>query len=119
MSVGGEFRHKVWADEPVALQDPDSGEELIEFVPRGRMSCKILPITGREFLRSDQILADMDTRVIVRWSTFAAQITAKWRLRFERNGSQPMTFNIARPPAERGLQMREIEFFCNTGKNDG
>jgi len=115
----GDYLHKVWADEPMAMKDVDSGEEVVEFVPRGRLSCSIMPIGGRELLRSEQITADMDTRIAVRWSSFAATITAKWRLRFERNGSQPLIFNIARPPAERFMEMREIEFICNSGKNDG
>lgn len=115
----GKYRHKVWADEPIAAQDEDTGEEVVEFVARGSMSCAIEPITGREALRADQILADMDTRITVRWSPFAAQITAKWRLRFERYGSQSVTYNITRPPAEKFMGMREIEFMCNSGLNDG
>ena len=115
----GQYKHKVYADEPVATQDADTGEEVVEFVERGAMRCKVEPISGREALRSEQIIADMDTRITVRWSTFAAAITAKWRLRFERNGSQSVTYNIARPPAERFMEMREIEFICSSGLNDG
>jgi SPP1 family predicted phage head-tail adaptor len=118
MTKLGEYRHKIWADEPVATQDEDTGEEVVEFVPRERVSCKIEPFDGREALRADQILADADTRIVVPWSSFAATITAKWRLRFVRTGTS-VIYNIARPPAERLMGMREIEFVCSSGLNDG
>jgi len=115
----GDYQHKVWADEPVITQDPDTGEEVIDdWTPRGRMSCAIEPISGRERLRADLIIADMDTRITVQWSTFAAAITAKWRLRFVRNGTN-VIYNISRPPSEKLMGMREIEFVCNSGLNDG
>ena len=114
----GRLRHKVWADEPVVSQDSTTGEELVTWTPRERISCAIEPITGREQLRADQILADLDTRITTRWSTFTASITAKWRLRFIRNGSE-VVYNISRPPVEKLLGMREIEFLCNSGLNDG
>ncbi len=114
----GHYKHKVWADEPVATQDTDTGEELITWTPRERVSCAIQPIDGREQLRADQILADLDTRITVRWSTFTAGITAKWRLRFVRNGGETV-YNISRPPVEKNMGMREIEFLCNSGLNDG
>lgn len=118
MTRAGEYKHKIWPAEPVTSQDPDTGEEIVQFVRRSSMRCKIEPIDGREALRADQIIADMDTRITVHWSTFAAGITAKWRLEFERLNTL-IIYNIARPPAEKLMGMREIEFSCNSGLNDG
>ncbi len=114
----GEFRHTIYADEPVTTQDQDTGEEVVDFVERGRMRCRIEPIDGREALQAEQIVADMDTLITVHWSTFASRITAKWRLRFSRSTGD-IVYNIARPPAEKLMKMREIEFTCNSGANDG
>lgn len=115
---GGLLRHRMFVDEPVTVRNL-TGEEVMEWQQRAQLWCSIEPIGGREASRANQIIADLDTRIVTRWSTFAAGITAKWRFRFERNQTAPMIYNIVRPPAERRLSMRELEFSCKSGLNDG
>lgn len=114
----GKRLHRVWVDEPVPTQDP-SGDLVEAWVARGQMRCSIEPVSGREALRAGQVLAEMDTRITALWSLFTSQIKANWRFRFERNGTDPIIYNIARPPAEKNMAMREIEFMCGSGLNNG
>lgn len=109
----GALRHTVWADEPVSASD-GAGGQVVTWTPRLSFKASIEPITGREVLRSNQVIADLDTRITLRWSLAASVINATWRLR---HGG--VTYNIARPPAEKNIGHREIEILANSGLNQG
>lgn len=108
----GRLRHRLTVQEPV-ISRGDSGEELITWVTRGTVWAAIEPIKGKEALTANQILADMDTRIVIRWSEFADDITAKWRLKHKTT-----TYNIA-SLSHKNLGQREIEIISKTGLNDG
>jgi SPP1 family predicted phage head-tail adaptor len=117
----GQLKHRVIPDEPVATQD-ETGAEIVTWTPREEMLCAIEPIGGREALRAGATIADMDTRITTRWSPFVSTINAKWRLRHVRDvGAGPIEtiYNVKRPPAEKNLAQREVEFMCQTGLNLG
>lgn len=109
----GELRHTVYADEPISASDGEGGE-VINWVPRLKFKAAVEPISGREALRSNQIVASMDTRITLRWSVEAAAIKPNWRLRHD-----GVIYNIARPPAEKALGRREIEIMVSSGLNQG
>jgi SPP1 family predicted phage head-tail adaptor len=107
------MRHTVWADERVSLPDGAGGQALT-WVPRFAFKASIEPITGREQMRANQPLADLDTRITLRWSKDAAALNATWRLR---HGS--VIYDIKRPPVEKTLGRREIEILAGSGLNQG
>lgn len=106
----GKLRHSVVCDRPVLN---DAGE-ITGFAAAFKKRCSIEPLRGRELLRADQILADMDTLIIMRWSPQTEAIDATWRLR---HGGT--IYNIAAPPAHLNMARREIQFSCKSGLNAG
>jgi len=69
-------------------------------------------------MRSGQILAELDTKIVIRWSPNVAVVSAKYRLRHAEQ-SNPTTYNIAAPPIHVNLGQREIELMCKSGVNAG
>lgn len=108
----GRLRHRLLIDEPQVSQDY-SGDEIVTWTPYAEVYADIQPVTGREAFRADQILAEMDTRITVRWSSHIDRVTAKWRLRFKNE-----IYNIV-SVAHKGMRNREVEFLCKSGLNDG
>ena len=108
----GRLRHRLTVQEPITSRN-ETGEELVTWVTRGTVWSAIEPIRGKEALTSNQIIADMDTRITVRWSGFADDINAKWRLRH-----QGVTYNIT-SISHKDMGQREIELMCKSGLNDG
>lgn len=109
----GRLRHRVSFDEPVSASD-GAGGETVTWVERGTAWATVEPIGGRETMRSEQMLAELHTRITVRWSALSIRATAKWRLR---HGAT--LYDIVRPPADKRLARREIEFLCNSGITEG
>lgn len=109
----GELRHRINIDQPVTSQD-ETGEEIVTFTEMGTVWGAIEPLNGREALIANQLNAEIDTRIRVRWSPLTDQITAKWRLRH-----RDTVFNIKQPPAQVNMEQREIHIICETGLNNG
>lgn len=107
------MRHTVLAEEPMAMPD-GAGGQAITWVERLRFKASIEPLTGREQMRANQVIADMNTRIVLRWSPKAAAIKPTWRLR---HGG--VIYNIAQPPIERKLGRTEIEILAQSGLNEG
>jgi len=107
------MRHTVWADERLAVADGAGGEK-VTWVPRLKFKARIEPVSGREQLRGNQLLADTNTRITLRYSRAAAAIKPTWRLR---HGAQ--IYNISAPPIEKNLGHAEIEILASSGLNDG
>lgn len=108
----GRLRHRLTIQEPVTSRG-DSGEELVTWVTRGTVWAGIEPIRGKEALTANQILADLDTRIVIRWSGFVDDMTAKWRVLHKTT-----TYNIV-SIAHKNLGQREVEIMAKTGLNDG
>jgi len=109
----GKYRHRVVCDEPITSQ-ASNGEEIVTFVPAFTLWSRIEPLSGRERLEAGQIVAEGSTRICVFWSTQAARINAKWRLRH-----RDTIYNISGPPAEIDMGHREIEIIATSGVNLG
>jgi SPP1 family predicted phage head-tail adaptor len=114
--LAGRLRHRIEVQVAVPVQDA-SGDEVVDWAAAtvlGTVWGAIEPIRGREATYAgDQILAEMDTRITVRWSPLAAQITAGHRL-----VHQGTPFNVV-SVAHVKLAQREVEILCRSGINDG
>lgn len=108
----GRRDHRLIVDEPIETQDA-SGAMEVTWNPITTVWAGIEPLRGREALTSNQILAEMDTRITILWSVIAAQITAKHRFRH-----QSTVYNIV-SLAETNMGRRDIECLCKSGLNNG
>jgi SPP1 family predicted phage head-tail adaptor len=106
----GALRHTVAADEQISVSDGEGGQ-VVAWVQRLTFKASIEPITGREQMRSNQLIADVDSRISLRWSAAANEIKASWRLR---HGAQ--IYDIAQPPIEKRLAKAELEILARTGR---
>lgn len=109
----GKYRHRIACDEPVT-STAENGEELVSFVEAFKLWSRIEPINGRERTTGNQVIAEGSTRIRIFWSTQAARINAKWRLRH-----RDTIYNISDPPAEIEMGRREIEILATSGVNLG
>jgi len=109
----GKLRHRIEVDEPITSQN-DTGEEIVNFMPWPRkVSAEVHPLTGRERLLSNGILASFDTRIEVRWSPENARIDAKWRILFA-----GIIYNIV-SAEDVDFAHRRIEIMATSGANEG
>lgn len=112
----GSRRHRLLAQERFAVPDGEGGENE-EWIPRGAVLwAGVEPLTGRELMRANQVIADMDTRITVGWNPQTDKIRATWRFVDMKRGT---IYNIVRPPINKELANKEIEFIANSGANKG
>ena len=109
----GVIRHRVEFDEPVTTQD-DTGDGVVDWTYRFTVWASIEPRSGREQVHANQIIADADTKIVLRWSPTADAINATWRCR---HGN--LIYNIMAPPSHVEFGRRKIELFVKSGLNDG
>ena len=108
----GPLRHRVDLEEPVDVED-DMGGVTTGWSRVATVWGSIEPLTGREFMAGQQILAEADVRVRVRWSPQLEACTPAWRVL---HGDTIL--NSARVIHVRlGRQM--VELLCKTGTNEG
>lgn len=112
MTPAGRFDRVLACDEPVR----NEAGEITSFVETFTVRANIEPLKGREQLQANQILADMDTRIRVRWSPRNARIDATWRLRYDQTST---VYDIKAPPADIGMKHIEIEILAKSGLNNG
>jgi SPP1 family predicted phage head-tail adaptor len=110
----GQNRSRLTFDMPSVSID-DAGGQSVVWATQFTVWAWIHPLTGRERSRSDQIIADLDTRIRIRWDPRTARINATWRCR----DAAGTVYNIAAPPIQADLRRREIELLCNSGMNQG
>jgi SPP1 family predicted phage head-tail adaptor len=108
----GQLDQLITFDTPSVVQAAN-GEETITWVPGVTVWAQVQPLTGREKLNADQVLADMDTRIRVRWSADMMAITPKHRIR---HGSTIL--NIVSLANQYALG-DALEIMCRSGTNTG
>jgi SPP1 family predicted phage head-tail adaptor len=113
----GRLRHRLIIERPEPTRD-GSGDEIPGWVPLATVWAAIEPIKGKELTGGNQILAEMDTLIVIRWSPQVDAITAKYRLRHA-EVRNPTIYNIAGPPAHVNLGQREIHIPAKSGVNTG
>lgn len=109
----GRLKHRLVVERPAPSRD-DAGSEATIWERLGVVWAAIEPFKGREVAGDAQILADLDTKIIIRWSAQVDSITAKWRLR---HGG--VTYDIAAPPTHDAIGRREIHILCRSGVTNG
>jgi len=110
------LRHRLIVERPDTYRD-STGDELVTWVTVDTVWAGIEPLKGQEG-GNVQVLAEMDTRIVIRWSPNMDAMTAKWRLRHA-DRRNPIIFNIAAPPAHVNLGQREIQIMAKSGVNLG
>lgn len=108
----GLLRHRILVDEAVTAQD-DTGDPVVSWTTRATVWGSIEPLRGRETLQAAQVLADMDTRIIIRWSPAVADITPRWRLRHQLD-----IYNVV-SVANIGMRNVEMEIMARSGLSSG
>lgn len=109
----GRLRHRIEVQEAVETQD-DGGDPVVSWSTVGTVWGSIEPVRGREATYAgEQTLAEMDTRITVRYSGIARQITGKHRL-----SHQGTPFNVV-SVAHVDLGKQRIEIMARSGINDG
>lgn len=114
----GIYKSRLIVERPVNRQDTENGGEIPDFAFYCEVWARIEPLKGRELLRDEQIVADLDTIIRTRWSPHLDIVTSKWRLRHV-EGTIPTIYNIAGPPAHKNMGHRELYFSAKSGINEG
>ncbi len=106
------YRHRLEIQQPATVQGA-SGQEVPNWTPFATLWAGIEPIKGKESLAANQVLGELDTRIVLRWSPLADQIKDTFR-----GLHQGVVYNFA-TPAHHNLARREIEIMAKSGRNDG
>lgn len=108
----GELRQRVQLERPVETQAA-SGAYSRSWTVVASVWAAVEPLRLRERLAADQLLADMDTLIKVRWAPIISTIDATWRIRH--NGT---IYNIV-GVANVKQRNQALEIQCKSGTNDG
>lgn len=109
----GQRRHRLLLQQPTRTQNA-LGEPITTWTDVATVWAQIEPIKGSERLVANQLLADLDTRIVIAYGPEWSAISAAWRC-----SHGGVTYNIGAPPVNRGLRNKEIELMCKSGVNDG
>jgi SPP1 family predicted phage head-tail adaptor len=94
----------------------ETGEEIIDWHHAGTVWAEIEPLSGTEALRLNVNLAEINTRLNVRWSQSMDGIDTKWRARdLSENGRIYNLQHIADVHREH----KRIEILARSGANEG
>jgi SPP1 family predicted phage head-tail adaptor len=108
----GKLNRRIAVDEQIVTQ-ADSGELSVTFEPFATVWGSIEPLLGREALINSVNVAQMDTRIRLRWTPQLDAMTTEWRLRYK--GLIYDIVSIAHVMTGR----RELEVLCKSGTNQG
>lgn len=116
----GKLNSRLVIERPDVSRD-DTGAEITAWRRVATVWALIAPIVsvrGREALLADQVHADIDVKITIRWSPRIDGMSAKWRVRFATRDN-PIVYNIAAPPAQVNMGQREVVLLCRSGTNEG
>ena len=108
----GRLRHQIEIQAAVTTAD-EYGDPVTTWATIGTARAEVSPVGGKEATYGNQTLAEMDTKIYVRWSPLTEAITARHRILH-----QGTIFNIV-SAAQIMLGKRSIELRCKSGINDG
>lgn len=109
----GALDQRVTIDAPTVSRGA-SGQESITWAPLATVWARVIPTTARERMNANQVLANIDARIHVRYSSEIAGIGAKHRIR---HGA--VVYNVSGPPANLDSRKVLLEILCRTGDNEG
>jgi SPP1 family predicted phage head-tail adaptor len=108
----GLLRHRVTIERPEEL-DAGAGSVQTAWLPVATVFASVEPLRGREFSDGRAVLADMDTRIRVRWAPGLDGMSEKWRLLHEGRIFNP--YSVAHVGYGREL----IEIMAKAGPSEG
>jgi SPP1 family predicted phage head-tail adaptor len=108
----GRLRHRVTVEAPTEVQDPETGAITVVWSPLwSNVAAEIAPRSGREFLAAQQLQAEVNTLITLRWR---AGLTAKHRIVHGETIYNPAA--ILTDP-DSGIEY--LVAACSTGTNEG
>lgn len=108
----GRLRHRLELQQPV--QTTTDGSTVTTWATLGTVWGAIEPVRAREALIAGQTLSETSTRVVLRYNSLTAQLTARSRIR---HGGK--VYNLQGDPSEVRTARREFEVMVENGVNDG
>lgn len=111
----GRMHTRITFDKPTAVSDA-AGGTVVTWVPVFTAWADVHPLTGRETTRTNQTIAELDTRIRIRYDGQSRNIDATWRARDVARG---IVYNIVRPPINSDTRDRDLEILCSSGVNRG
>lgn len=107
----GRLRHRVTIDEKVETPDGQGGIETTYLAWEENIPAAIEPGSGKEFMNSNQILAQVSTRITVRWRP---GVVPTMRVRHE-----SAIYNIVAVLPDKETGRTWLTLGCVSGTNDG
>lgn len=108
----GTLRHRLIIERPDTSRDA-TGDETITWVREAEVWSSIEPFGGRESQGANQLLADVDSRITIRWSGAVDAMAPRWRLR------HLTTVYDVQAVEHVMLGRREMRILAKSGKTDG
>lgn len=108
---GGRLRHLVTLQRRV--DTTVDGSTTTAWPNIGKVWGAVEPVRGREALNGGGVLAEMDTRIVLRYDSVSSQLTARDRILWD--GVYYNIYSIA----ELRTAGRELEVLARSGVNDG
>lgn len=66
----GLLRHRVTLQQPINIQDPDTGENTVTWLTVGHPWAQVVPSSGREFITAQAEQSEVRGRIVIRWNSF-------------------------------------------------
>lgn len=107
----GRLRHRVMLQRRTDVTV--DGSTLTTWPNIGEVWGAVEPVRGREALIGGGILAEMDTRIVLRYNALTAGLLARDRIVHD-----SVIYNIVSPVEVRTAH-REVECMCKSGVNNG
>lgn len=111
----GRLRHRLRIERPVYSQDPDTGEQTLNWELVGKVWAAVEPLSAREFIASQATQSEVRARVVIRYR----DISPTWRF-VHRKAGKDLIYNIAAgelSDKDSGLEYLTIP--VSTGVNSG
>lgn len=113
MPRAGRLDKRVLIERPVTAQTPEGSEVTAWQAVGGARWAAVEPVSGREALTANQLLATMSTRIVLRWTPTLDQMNSTWRIK---HGA--LIYNIGQI-VHRDMGHRELEVMVSSGANNG
>jgi SPP1 family predicted phage head-tail adaptor len=87
--LAGPLNRRITLQRPLESRDANYANVQLTWEDVATVWAALEPVSGREFLRNQEVQSELSTRVRLRWQPALAGLTPKWRL--QHNGR---TFGI-------------------------
>ncbi len=106
------LRHLVTLDSPNPTTDA-AGGEIPGFTLHSVVHAAVEPIRGKERVASGQMVSEVDTMILIRWTPDVSGIDTTWRVQYD-----GVIYEII-SAIDPFLKHREIELMCKSGVSQG